>query len=103
MLDLRRDLLAAAAVEMLRKLDALGSAEPEPLTKRTCLYCNVASPFTDEHVFPAGLGGDDRRYLLKNLVCEHCNTGIFSKLEGRFMRSSTVAIGNMPFSCAALS
>ncbi|MEF2250249.1 HNH endonuclease [Ralstonia solanacearum] len=32
------------------------------ITKRMCIYCNIDRPFTDEHVFPAGLGGDDRRY-----------------------------------------
>lgn len=47
----------------------------------TCMYCNGAGPFTDEHVFPAGLGGDDGRYMLKGLVCKTCNTDIFSKLE----------------------
>ncbi|AXW24572.1 hypothetical protein [Ralstonia solanacearum] len=67
----------------------------QDVSKRTCIYCNIARPFTDEHVFPAGLGGDDRRYLLKGLVCGHCNTGIFSKLEGRFMRSSPTALARV--------
>lgn len=63
--------------------------------KRTCIYCGLARPFTDEHVFPAGLGGDDRRFLLKDLVCGQCNTGVFSKLEAQFMRASPAAIGRI--------
>ncbi|ARL21170.1 hypothetical protein BOC47_00845 [Burkholderia pseudomallei] len=47
----------------------------------TCIYCKEEGPFTDEHVFPAGLGGDDGRYMLKGLVCQACNTSVFSKLE----------------------
>lgn len=62
---------------------------------RTCIYCNQERPFTDEHVFPAGLGGDDRRFLLKDLVCGHCNTEVFSKMEARFMRASPVAIARI--------
>lgn len=47
----------------------------------TCIYCDGPGPFSDEHVFPAGLGGDDSRYLLKDLVCKNCNSGVFSKPE----------------------
>ena len=61
----------------------------------TCIYCGQTGNFTDEHLFPAGLGGDDRRFLLKNLVCGHCNTEIFSKLETAFMRNSPAAIGRI--------
>ena len=46
-------------------------------------------------MFPAGLGGDDKRFLLKGLVCGHCNTDIFSPLELQFMRSSPVALGRI--------
>lgn len=67
----------------------------QTITPRTCIYCNQERPFTDEHVFPAGLGGDDRRFLLKNLVCGHCNTEVFSKMETRFMRASPVAIARI--------
>jgi len=63
--------------------------------RRPCIYCNEVRPFTNEHVFPAGLGGDDSRYLLKDLVCGYCNTDVFSKLEARFMRSSPAAIGRI--------
>lgn len=61
----------------------------------TCIYCGQLGPFTDEHIFPAGLGGDDRRFLLKNLVCKHCNTDVFSKLEAKFMRNSPVALARV--------
>jgi hypothetical protein len=55
-----------------------------------CLYCGEGGPFNDEHVFPAGLGGDDA-YLLTDVVCFECNTTRFSQLEERFMRSSPIA------------
>ncbi|MFM0645277.1 HNH endonuclease, partial [Paraburkholderia bryophila] len=65
------------------------------LDQRSCIYCGKVRAFTDEHVFPAGLGGDDNRFLLCGLVCGHCNTEIFSKLELRFMRSSPAAIARI--------
>ena len=64
-------------------------------TARTCIYCKQARPFTDEHLFPKGLGGDDRRFMLKNLVCGYCNTTVFSKLEASFMRASPVALARI--------
>lgn len=60
-----------------------------------CIYCEKSDEYTDEHVFPAGLGGDDRAYLLKNLVCKHCNTTIFSKMEARFMRSTFIGFSRI--------
>jgi hypothetical protein len=65
------------------------------LDQRSCIYCGKVRAFTDEHVFPAGLGGNDNRFLLSGLVCGHCNTDIFSKLELRFMRSSPAAIARI--------
>lgn len=65
------------------------------LTSKKCIYCDEASDFTDEHMFPAGLGGDDRKYLLKDLVCGHCNTVVFSKLETQLMRNSAFAVGRI--------
>ncbi|MDQ0621016.1 hypothetical protein [Paraburkholderia graminis] len=62
---------------------------------KTCIYCGLSRPFSDEHVFPAGLGGDDRRFLLKDLVCGVCNSGVFSKLETKFMRASPVAMARL--------
>lgn len=56
-----------------------------------CIYCGSQGPFTAEHVVSAGLGGDDNAWLLKELVCGACNTGVFSKLETKFLRSSGVA------------
>ncbi|MFM0376702.1 hypothetical protein PQQ72_06770 [Paraburkholderia strydomiana] len=64
-------------------------------SKRTCIYCEQVRPFTDEHLFPKGLGGDDRRFMLKEMVCGHCNTVVFSKLEASFMRNSPVAIARI--------
>lgn len=59
----------------------------------SCIYCLSTGPFSDEHVFPAGMGGDDKNYLLVNLVCKNCNTGIFSKLELSLMRRSPIGLG----------
>ena len=61
----------------------------------TCIYCGETGSFSDEHVFPAGLGGDDQRFMLKDLVCEHCNTKIFSKLESKMMRESAPALARI--------
>ncbi|QNB16148.1 HNH endonuclease [Paraburkholderia tropica] len=61
----------------------------------TCIYCRGTGPFTDEHAIPAGLGGDDRRFMLKELVCATCNTKVFSPLEAAFLRSSPVAVARM--------
>ncbi|MFT2159836.1 hypothetical protein [Pseudomonas putida] len=58
----------------------------------TCLYCGSSGPFSDEHVICAGLGGDDKRFLLKDTVCARCNTTVFTPLEREFMRSSPIAI-----------
>jgi hypothetical protein len=53
-----------------------------------CIYCGEVRPFSDEHVFCAGLGGDDKTCMLRKLVCSVCNAEIFSPLEAAFMRSS---------------
>ena len=58
-----------------------------------CIYCPSKGPFSDEHVFPAGMGGDDKNFLLKGMVCKNCNTGIFSKLELSLMRRSPIGLG----------
>lgn len=60
-----------------------------------CIYCGSLGPFTDEHVIPAGLGGDDRNWLLKDCVCGHCNTQIFSKLETKVLRASPIALARL--------
>jgi hypothetical protein len=45
-----------------------------------CLFCPTEQPqLTDEHVFPAALGGT---LVLKNAVCDVCNHG-FSEFEQR--------------------
>lgn len=62
-----------------------------------CVYCGGSGPFNREHVFPAGVGGDDDRFVLENLVCEECNTKIFSPLELQFMRNSPVALARIFF------
>lgn len=62
------------------------------LDQGNCIYCNLSNDFTEEHVFPAGMGGDDRSFLLKEGVCTDCNTKIFSVFEATLMRRSVVAL-----------
>lgn len=61
--------------------------------QRKCIYCDSLGPFSEEHVFPAGMGGDDKNYILIDLVCAECNTVIFSKLELSLMRRSPTGLG----------
>ena len=61
----------------------------------TCIYCSSSGPFSAEHVIPAGMGGDYKRFMLQDIVCTNCNTSIFSPLEAAFLRSSPVAIGRL--------
>lgn len=63
--------------------------------ENTCIYCNSIGPFTAEHVIPAGLGADDKRFLLRDVVCKECNTTIFSPLELAFLRRSPTALGRI--------
>ena len=60
-----------------------------------CIYCGSKRAFSDEHVIPAGLGGDDAAWVLTGCVCSICNTDIFSKLETKFLRSSPVALARL--------
>lgn len=62
-----------------------------------CIYCGSLGPYTAEHVVSAGLGGDDNSWLLKDLVCGVCNIGVFSKLETKFLRSSSAAWARLFF------
>jgi hypothetical protein len=55
------------------------------------VYCNEPGDFHDEHVFPAGLGGDNNLQL-RDLVCYVCNHDVFGPLDQELMRSSAVAI-----------
>lgn len=58
------------------------------ISSPTCIYCGGPGPFTAEHVIPASVGADDVNWLLKDCVCQSCNTGVFSPLELLFARSS---------------
>lgn len=60
-----------------------------------CIYCGSPGPFSDEHVVCAGLGGDDKAWMLSDCVCRVCNTELFSKLETKFLRASPVAIARL--------
>lgn len=58
------------------------------ISSPACIYCGGPGPFTAEHVIPASIGADDVNWLLKDCVCQSCNTGVFSPLELLFARSS---------------
>jgi hypothetical protein len=65
------------------------------LPAEACIYCGSNGPFSAEHVIPAGLGGDDKRFMLRGMVCKKCNTDIFSPLELEFLRKSPAALGRI--------
>lgn len=54
-----------------------------------CVYCNESNDFNGEHMFSAGLGGDDKNYILDDCICKECNSAL-SKLENELMRKSIV-------------
>ncbi|MBI1391037.1 MAG: hypothetical protein GC154_21635 [bacterium] len=60
-----------------------------------CIYCDQGGPFTAEHVVPAGLGGDDSAWILRDCVCARCNTAVFSPLETKFLRASPLAYARL--------
>ncbi|NWA10436.1 hypothetical protein [Pseudomonas gingeri] len=55
-----------------------------------CIYCDGPGPFSDEHVISAGLGADDSRFMLVDMVCRRCNTNVFGNLEREVLRSSPI-------------
>lgn len=53
--------------------------------KLPCLYCGQTKPTTGrEHVVQEGLGGSIR--LEQGEVCDHCNSVVFSALDGHLVR-----------------
>ena len=60
-----------------------------------CIYCGEAGPFTDEHVISAGLGGDDKAWMLRDCVCGTCNSKRFSALETHLLKQSHVSIARL--------
>lgn len=59
-----------------------------------CVYCNESSDFNGEHIFSAGLGGDDKNYMLTDCVCRDCNN-LFSGLETELIRKSPISIARL--------
>lgn len=59
-----------------------------------CIYCDLERKFNREHVFSAGLGGDDDDYVLRDAVCEVCNSA-FSKLETELLQKSPTALARI--------
>ncbi|WP_152980179.1 hypothetical protein [Pseudomonas mediterranea] len=59
-----------------------------------CVYCNESNDFNGEHIFSAGLGGDDRAYMLTDCVCRSCNS-LFSALEAELLRKSPAGIARL--------
>lgn len=66
----------------------------ENFSLKKCLYCDETElniTFTSqEHVFPAGLGGIFQ--LPVGIVCDKCNTEVFSRLELDFIRNSIIGL-----------
>ncbi|MFN3688247.1 hypothetical protein [Salinarimonas sp.] len=60
-----------------------------------CIYCGSDGPFSAEHVFPVGLGGNDKQWIIRDKVCATCNTDVFSRFEARVLKSSIIAIPRM--------
>ncbi len=59
-----------------------------------CVYCGQTNQFNGEHVFPAGLGGDDKRFMIRDCVCNVCNT-YFSTLEVELSRKTPSALARL--------
>lgn len=59
-----------------------------------CVYCDQNKNFNNEHMFPAGLGGDDKSFLLTNCVCKTCND-YFSTLEVELSRKTPSALARL--------
>lgn len=59
-----------------------------------CVYCDEDNQFNNEHMFPAGLGGDDKSFLLTNCVCKTCND-YFSTLEVELSRKTPSALARL--------
>lgn len=66
-------------------------------SSKSCIYCEEPGPFSKEHVITAGLGGDDKRFMLVDVVCKRCNTDILGKLELEMLRSSPIGIARAFF------
>jgi hypothetical protein len=47
----------------------------------SCLFCPARENLTDEHIFPAALGGED---AVHNGSCVPCNNGFSAKFEAEF-------------------
>ena len=60
-----------------------------------CIYCGRLGPYTDEHVVSAGLGGDDKEWMLSDCVCSNCNTVTFSKMESYFLKASPIGLSRL--------
>ncbi|CRM11733.1 hypothetical protein [Pseudomonas sp. 8 R 14] len=59
-----------------------------------CVYCGEDNKFNSEHMFPAGLGGDDNSFLLTDCVCKKCND-YFSTLEVELSRKTPSALARL--------
>ena len=58
------------------------------LTEKNCIYCNNNYEHDSEHVFPDGLGGENK---LIDCVCEKCNN-FFSHLERELIQNSPASL-----------
>lgn len=71
---------------------------PDPTWDRHvggCLYCGRPGPYSDEHVVSAGMGGDDKAWMLRGCVCRVCNTVVFSKLEAKVLKEGVTSLARL--------
>ena len=60
-----------------------------------CIYCKLPfDKFTDEHVLHDSLGGS---LILKDHVCEDCNSKKFAAMDTHFVRWSLAALGKIAY------
>lgn len=60
------------------------------VNSHTCVYCERAGPFSDEHVLARALAGSGDNWVLKDLVCARCNK-LFSTFERAWISSPGIA------------
>src|SRR5882672_540175 len=53
----------------------------DPESADACLFCPNQGDLTDEHVFPAALGGED---VVPGATCSDCNGGFSKDFEASF-------------------
>lgn len=75
------------ALSQLRHPDTVMEAAAQRCDERQCFLCgtsNAPNDFTDEHVFPASIGGE---LIALNATCSPCNGNCSVDFEAKFLNS----------------